>query len=100
MKNERKVYYMALGANGCRWEECKQLPLFCTWHDAVATCKLQQVATRLSESEGFRNQGHYFQPEQPTIMAETKEDVLNYVKSSGHYLDIKADIVAEYLEGK
>lgn len=59
----KKYYWLALGANGCNWDQCQQIPVYGTWEDAVKTAKAQNVATRLSDSKGFRNQGHYFQPE-------------------------------------
>ena len=66
MKTSTNIY-MAVMESGKYWDECKQINLGnISWNAAVKIAKAQGEPTRLSTSEGFSNQGHYFQPEAVT----------------------------------
>lgn len=60
----KKTYYYAVATTGKSWDENKQEEFYGTWKDVVK--KAYDVAVknksqvRVSESEGFNNQGHYF----------------------------------------
>ena len=55
---------MAIWTNNdsSQWDKQPQISLGCiSWNAAVKIAKAQKdKAVRLSESEGFNNQGHYF----------------------------------------
>jgi hypothetical protein len=62
---KRKDYYYAARLKSSEWDEQKQEKLpNSTWSEAVLIAKqiakMNKTEVRLSESEGFNNQGHYF----------------------------------------
>lgn len=60
----KKYYWLSIyTVDGQRWESQPQIPIYGTWADAVKTAEAQDNATRLSETAGYNNQGHYFQPD-------------------------------------
>jgi len=63
-KTQKTIYMAITKEDGLPWHVRPQIVLpGITWKQAVKIAKSQNGATRLSESEGYNNQGHYFQPE-------------------------------------
>lgn len=60
---KKEATYMTTKVNGYSWDQLPQTYLgMLIWSDAVKIAKQQNSETRLCNTAGYNNQGHYIRP--------------------------------------